>query len=361
MRDTPAGTRLVALMLLLLGIAGSMNGMLLRYRSAYHLGAEEHLEDAPPLLVFTTVVLGGFRGMIADVLWLRASHLQDEERFLELVQLADWITKLEPHTTEVWAFHAWNLAYNVSVMLPVAEERWRWVAQAVKLLRDDGLRYHGGDPRLYGELAWLLQHKLGGRSDRMHGHYKMRWADAVGEFLPDGRFDYEAPVTEDVVRGLGAGMGLDRQRMRMVDALYGPLDWRVPQAHAVYWAYAGLEHTGPDGYLPCVRVLYQALADMVFRGRITGRSESGEPIMGPDARLVPVADRTFEQAIRDYPGAGIDVAHGNFLRGAVALLEREGRSGEARRLFDSLQARYPGPDLAAGFEHFLEAYTGAVP
>src|SRR5262250_1410674 len=54
------------------------------------------LENAPPVLAFTTVALGGFRGLISNILWIRANDLQQEDRFFEQVQLADWITKLQP-------------------------------------------------------------------------------------------------------------------------------------------------------------------------------------------------------------------------------------------------------------------------
>ena len=39
---------------------------------------EQFVEGAPPLVAFTTVALGGFRGIIADFLWFRAMALQDE-------------------------------------------------------------------------------------------------------------------------------------------------------------------------------------------------------------------------------------------------------------------------------------------
>src|SRR5438046_5121651 len=73
------------------------------------------LENAPPVLAFTTVALGGFRGLIANALWIRATELQDEDKFFEMAQLSDWITKLEPHFAQVWAHEAWNMAYNISV------------------------------------------------------------------------------------------------------------------------------------------------------------------------------------------------------------------------------------------------------
>src|SRR5215467_7798530 len=103
------------------------------------------LENAPPVLAFTTVALGGFRGLISNILWIRASDLQDQDKFFEMVQLADWITKLEPHFTQVWLVQSWNMAYNISVKFKDASDRWRWVKQGIELLRDEGLTYNPHD------------------------------------------------------------------------------------------------------------------------------------------------------------------------------------------------------------------------
>ena len=54
-----------------------------------------------PLVDFVAVSLGGFRGILVDGLWLRASYLQDSGRYMELVQLADWISRLEPEAADV--------------------------------------------------------------------------------------------------------------------------------------------------------------------------------------------------------------------------------------------------------------------
>ena len=86
-----------------------------RDRKELGLTRVEPLDNAPPVLAFTTVALGGFRGLIANALWIRASDLQDEDKFFEMAQLADWITKLEPHYVQVWLVQGWNMAYNISV------------------------------------------------------------------------------------------------------------------------------------------------------------------------------------------------------------------------------------------------------
>src|SRR5438477_5085808 len=147
------------------------------------------LEDAPPVLAFTTVALGGFRGLISNVLWIRATDLQDKDKFFEIAQLADWITKLEPHFVQVWLVQAWNMAYNISVKFKDFPDRWRWVKRGMELLRDEGLRYNPNEPLIYRELGWIFQHKMGANLDDANMYYKQEWANEMaavfGKKKPD--------------------------------------------------------------------------------------------------------------------------------------------------------------------------------
>jgi hypothetical protein len=92
---------------------------------------------------------------------MRANDLQQDDKFFEAAQLADWITDLEPHFSQVWLFQAWNMAYNISIKFKDFPDRWRWVERGIELLRDDGLRYNPDDVLIYRELAWFFQHKMG--------------------------------------------------------------------------------------------------------------------------------------------------------------------------------------------------------
>ncbi|MGB1054405.1 MAG: hypothetical protein ACPG4V_11505, partial [Limisphaerales bacterium] len=58
-------------------------------RSDLGLTRLEPLDNAPPMLAFSSVALGGFRGIIANALWARATRLQEEGRFFEALSLAD--------------------------------------------------------------------------------------------------------------------------------------------------------------------------------------------------------------------------------------------------------------------------------
>jgi hypothetical protein len=339
------------------GVVGSTNTRLAAMRAARRPDAADPLQDAPPLMAFTTVVLGGFRGLIADVLWLRASRMQSEGRYFELVQLADWITKLEPHSTQTWGFHAWNMAFNVSIMFSEEDERWRWINNGMRLLRDEGLRYNPGDPKLYFELGWLYQHKVGGHLDRAHLHYKRRWAGEMTGLLGGGRPDFAALSSDrERLERMRKIYGLDPQIMRDVDQRYGPLDWRTAEAHAVYWAYRG-KGVAPDGkFLACDRMILQCLAASFAHGKLVTDAAGGGLRPAPNLAILPNLIRAYESARREYSTQAVAAGYARFLQQALLMLHRLGRRDEARQLFQRLHEQFPSDQTAAGFEAFIAAH-----
>ncbi len=138
-------------------------------------------ENVPPSLAFATVATGAFRGLLVDVLWIRADKLKEEGQFFDAKQLADWITILQPRFATVWEFQAWNMAYNISVTIPATrpDQRWRWVKNGYELLRDKGIEKNPKSILLYRELARTFQHKIGSISDDAHRYYKLQLALAM--------------------------------------------------------------------------------------------------------------------------------------------------------------------------------------
>src|SRR5687768_10361977 len=163
-------------MVAMLAVAGFTQNHLNRSRDTLGLTRVSALENAPPVLAFTTKALGGFRGLIANALWIRMSKLQEDGKYFEMVQLADWITKLEPHIAQVWIVQSWNMSFNVSVKFPEHSDRWRWVQRGMELLRDEALRYNPNHPLIYADLSWLFQFKMGQNLDDAHFYYKGAWA-----------------------------------------------------------------------------------------------------------------------------------------------------------------------------------------
>ena len=262
---------LAAAGLLCLWAAGSQNAPLRAARARATVWVASDRQDVPPIVMFTAVVLGGFRGLIADALWLRLIYVQDRFDYFEMVQLADWITTLEPDCAEIWVFHAWNLAYNVSVMMPDDADRWRWVRNGIQLLRDRGISYNPTDPDLYAELAWIFLHKIGMTADPAHPYYRQQWALEMTGLLGSGRVDYDALAARpDTLRRMREEYRLDFAIMKELDAAHGPLDWTRPETHALYWAYRGTQHKKRGPSLVCD-------ADTMFRHSLRALSgKTGE-------------------------------------------------------------------------------------
>lgn len=150
-------------------------------------------ENIPPSLAFASAATGAFRGLLVDALWLHAENLKQDKKFFDAKQVAEWITALQPRFGSVWDFQAWNLAYNISVAIPATQpqERWRWVQNGYKLLRDEGIPLNPKNILLYRTLALIFQHKVGGVTDDAHNYYKVRLAMDMEQLLgatPDNAY-----------------------------------------------------------------------------------------------------------------------------------------------------------------------------
>ncbi len=153
-------------------------------RAALQLTANpEVTKNMPPEIAFGYVMFGSFRGLAVDILWGRATRLKEEGKFYEAMQLSEWICNLQPRFPQVWAFHAWNMAYNISVATHTERERWMWVRSGIDLLRDRGIPLNPASTQLYKELAWIFLHKVGQFSDDMHYYYKRELAREWHELL----------------------------------------------------------------------------------------------------------------------------------------------------------------------------------
>jgi len=176
----------------LLVTAGSQLNSINAKRKEMKLVRNEPLENAPPSLAFATVAMGAFRGLVVDILWIRADALKEQGQFFDAKQLAEWITMLQPRFASVWEFHAWNMAYNISVAIPASQpdQRWRWVKNGYELLRDKGIPLNPKSLELYRELGRIFQHKMGGITDDAHKYYKIQFAREIGPLVDsaDSRF-----------------------------------------------------------------------------------------------------------------------------------------------------------------------------
>ncbi len=297
----------------------------------HHLRFTGQIKNAPPLVVFTTVAMGSFRGLVADLLWLRAGALKDKGSYYEQVQLARWIVDLQPTFSGATVYLAWNMAYNISVTCSDFADRWRWVNEGITLIRDKAIEYNPEDYQLYKELAWIFQHKIGNVMDDANLYYKNQlalqmaaifgnkpdWkqmaAAPVGKkaflaaYPPEHRLwtaaaetgmaDYDAfyaafkKSAPDLPAELGKALAgdkklydavlnylraellrdrckLDSKMILDLNAKYGEMDWRVPESQAIYWATKSLECTPDKRNINVDRLVTQSLYESFKAGRI---------------------------------------------------------------------------------------------
>lgn len=430
-------------------------------------------ENIPPSLAFATIATGAFRGLVVDVLWMRADKLKDEGQFFDARQLAEWITILQPRFASVWEFQAWNMAYNISVAIPAnqPDQRWRWVRNGYELLRDEAIdKYKIKNITLYRELARIFQHKIGDVSDDAHKYYKLqlamsmepllssednqlgsqdnRYFEALAEapvslqeivtdpnvaslvkalksadntFSDDdelvsnylslrqnsGRFNAAAGSTIDDFRGTDALKKfdlfakarqlrkiwkLDPVLMRDLNKTYGPidfadpnthlpLDWRLPDSHAIYWGVKGLQiaareqsreigmtETNTD------RIVGHSLQNLFRNGKmfirdmklqipVEGSQESQtqifkEVFLRPDLRMFDSYNKSFLAVLEKYKDekegtlASLQNGHRNMLKNAVLSFYQSGHKLQAQKIYDQLRKLYDLPEFKVPMVEF---------
>lgn len=348
---------LICVMIAMLSLAGVTLNSLNKSRAELGLTRVQPLENAPPVLAFTTKALGGFRGLIANALWIRASKLQESGKYFEMVQLSDWITKLQPHLAAVWVHQAWNMAYNISIKFNEPKDRWPWVHRGIRLLRDEGLQYNPREPLIYRELAWFYQHKIGEYLDDAHNFYKWYLAKEMSEALgpkgPPNWAELLDPKTDEQrarVQLLREKYKLDPAFMKQVDDYYGPLEWRLPESLAIYWATFGLTKTEAEklkreDLITLRRVIYQSLQLAFRRGKLVRLGETeGDILYGPNIHVVKVANEAYIRQMEMQPDQAehMSTGHRNFLGMAVYFLYTHNRKEAAGEWYKYLLERYPG-------------------
>ena len=395
---------LIILLLLLSLVQSRMN----TFRNEYHLTDDAPLENAPPLVAFTSVALGGFRGLVADCLWIRSSKMQDEGKYFEMVQLANWIVKLQPRFTASHSFLAWNMAYNISVTFTNPEDRWRWVKRGIELIRDEALALNPGDPELFRQLGWIYQHKMGKDMDdanryyktemakemiRLFGDYYGHWEQLSNAPLNENKlraalnnspvfwnilsqngfqdfnafekdFRYRAVIREDVAKALDeAGIKeivetclrlrwmvykyrLDPRKMIELDKKHGELDWRLPEAHAIYWAELGKEkwYAEKDAFrrLNCDRMIFQSINDAFQLGRLLYLKDIEHLEMTPNIKLVDHVRDAYEEAMKSNPdNNSVFSGYSNFIVDAIVILYEFGEKTKAREYLELGRKLHP--------------------
>ncbi len=350
-----SGWTLIGVGLLLLLASGTRHAKLVARRQSEHL-QEVAPEDTTPLVAITTVAFGGFRGLVADALWVRANKMQEEGQFFELVQLAQWITQLEPRVPEVWSFQAWNLAYNISVLFPEFEDRWRWVNHGIDLLRKEGLTHNPNSATLHWDIGWMYQHKIGMEFDTAHLLYKQKLSQQIEEFFPEGHLP-QTELSGRTVQNIRDRFSMRPGHMRELDDEYGPLDWRMPDTHTLYWSTRGLP-LARDAHRERMlrRMRMQSLGALMRRGHTLTDSQTRAMVFLPRFDLISTVLEEYQTFIAATPANRyLQQGYENFVRDAMLLHAEYGRMDEALAFYRILAKENADlPETRAMFQAFVQ-------
>jgi hypothetical protein len=169
---------------LCIALAAAMQKPINQQRKELQLVMQSDIyKELPPKYAWVGAAGGTFRGLATLVLWVRAENLKQEGKYYESHQLAKWICLVQPRFPAVWQFQSWNMAYNISVARHTPQERWQWVYNGIRLLRDEGIPHNERIVKLYHQLGWTWFHKVGDRSDDHHRYYKRIWAATMETLL----------------------------------------------------------------------------------------------------------------------------------------------------------------------------------
>jgi hypothetical protein len=464
-RDTVIQLASILVAVISLGLAGAVSLAVTNSAGRHQLTYADTAEEGDPPEVALGIAMGAFRGVFVNFLWYRANEMKEQGYYYEAMELARAITKLQPRFPQVWVFHAWNMAYNISVKTQTPEERWQWVQAGIRLLRNEGIRANPNDLQLHKELAWIFLHKVAGITDDSNQYYK-RWlaeewtvvlgdppprsaesrtrrgaieqyvgwlrpyaeaADTTEELaarspeaielmarvarLVDGedtiallrryeahramrrsvhRTDAEQTMGENN-RAFGALIddpryaeawphllthlrrrllideyNMEPSRMIRFTRKYGPIDWRHPAAHALYWSARGVEESltrwteenkGDFDFINTDRVTIQSLQELYRSGDVyfnyfDSIAGGPRPIQyAPNPHFVRAYGEVLRELI-DRSWADADkrpyrvyaAGYENFLRDAVRFFYRRGQIDLASEYYTEL-GTFPGRNV----------------
>jgi hypothetical protein len=124
--------------------------------------------------------------------------------------------------------------------------------------------------------------------------------------------------------------------MRRLQQQYGPLNWHLPETHAIYWAMQGLPYATRSQKLQLRRIIFQSLAAAFFRADAAGEQSK------PRFDLLPHTLDAYQTAVQEFPeNHSVKQAYEAFLQGAILACDTFNRPEQAQHLFELLQVLDP--------------------
>ena len=106
-----------------------------------------------------SIVLGGFKPLIVDYLWINADKLKEHRQYEEINALLNLIARLQPKLVDVWSYNAQIMAYSISRGQDTLESRWAWLEAGINYLKE-GLKWNPDNASLMQDIAFIYYHRF---------------------------------------------------------------------------------------------------------------------------------------------------------------------------------------------------------
>lgn len=134
-----------------------------RFPERLEIAGVNPFETLPPdqylMEYLSSILLGGFKALAVDYLWVRECNLEKERKFEEIPLLLEAIARLQPKQVEVWKHNAWNMAYNIAAQYYDPAQKWLWVQKGLEYVHK-GLRTNPNNPQLEFYIGWIFWHRI---------------------------------------------------------------------------------------------------------------------------------------------------------------------------------------------------------
>ena len=116
------------------------------------------LSDLPTQAI--TLILGGFRGPYVVWLWIRVEEEKRSKLYFDLIDRYTKIAALQSDYPQIWVFHMWNMAWNVSVQWQSPERKYQWIRRAIEF-GTEGYRRNPRSAEIMAEIGRIYSEKIG--------------------------------------------------------------------------------------------------------------------------------------------------------------------------------------------------------
>lgn len=109
--------------------------------------------------MINSVLAAGFRGLAADLIWIRVDDYSHRGQWYKLLPLFKMVTFLQPKFITAWQVGGWHMAYNLYFHASNPEEKSKWLGAAFQFLKA-GIQHNPDRYELYFEVGWTYFHKV---------------------------------------------------------------------------------------------------------------------------------------------------------------------------------------------------------